>query len=77
MSIRVFSYRFFTNITSAPLPSLIGNEVIYSEELVEPLIKTFLNDSMTPFYFTIDYYYLQPKYTTSVNQFGLCIVVSD
>ena len=77
MSIRVFSYRFFTHITSTPLPSLIGNEVIYSEELAEPLIKTFSCDSMIPFYFTIEYYYLQPKYTTSVNQFGLCIIVSD
>ena len=77
MSIRVFSHRFFSNITSASLPTLIGNEVIYSEELVEPLIKTFSGDSMTPFYFTIDYYYLQPKYTTSINQFGLCFIVSD
>lgn len=77
MTIRVFSHRLFTNITSTQLPSLIGNEVIYSEELAEPLIKTFSGDSMTPFYFTIDYYYLQPKYTTSINHFGLCIIISD
>lgn len=75
MSIRVFSHKFFSSVTS--IPPLIGNETIYSEELAKPLINTFSGDSMTPFYFIVNYYYLQPKYTTSFNEFGLCIIVSD
>jgi len=77
MSVRVFSHRFFSTTTSIITEPLIGNEVIYSEDLAEPLIQTFSGVSMIPFYFTINYYYLQPKYTTSFNEFGLCIIVSD
>lgn len=77
MSIRVFSHRFFSSMTSIPPTPLIGNEVIYSEDLAEPLIQTFSGETMIPFYFTINYYYLQPKYTTLFKEFGLCIIVSD
>ena len=73
--IRVVSHRFYSSIVEAPL--LIGNECMYPDVLAEPLIRTFSKDTMIPFYFKVGELYLQPKYTTKQDVFGLCIVVSD
>ncbi len=68
--IRIVPHRFYSSVVEAP--PLIGNECMYPEALATPLIKTVL-----PFYFKVGDLYLQPKYTTRDDVFGLCIVVSD
>ena len=73
--IRIVPHHFYTSIVDAP--PLIGNECMYPDVLAEPLIRTFSKDVMTPFYFKVGEIYLQPKYTTNQDVFGLCIVVSD
>ena len=73
--IRIVPHHFYTSIVDAP--PLIGNECMYPDVLAEPLIRTFSKDIMTPFYFKVGDLYLQPKYTTQQDVFGLCIVVSD
>jgi len=73
--IRIVPHHFYTSIVEAP--PLIGNECMYPDVLAEPLIRTFSKDIMTPFYFKVGDVYLQPKYTTKQDVFGLCIVVSD
>jgi len=73
--IRIVSHRFYTSVVQAPC--LIGNECIYSESLAGPLIRTFSKEIMIPFYFKVGSIYLQPKYTTQDDYFGICIVVSD
>jgi hypothetical protein len=72
---RIVPHHFYTSIVEAP--PLIGNECMYPDVLAEPLIRTFSKDIMTPFYFKVGELYLQPKYTTKQDVFGLCIVVSD
>ena len=73
--IRIVPHHFYTSIVDAP--PLIGNECMYPDILAEPLIRTFSKEIMTPFYFKVGDLYLQPKYTTNQDVFGLCIVVSD
>jgi hypothetical protein len=73
--IRIVPHHFYTSIVDAP--PLIGNECMYPDILAEPLIRTFSKEIMTPFYFKVGDLYLQPKYTTQQDVFGLCIVVSD
>jgi hypothetical protein len=72
---RIVPHRFYSSIIDAP--ALIGNECIYPEALAGPLIRTFSKETMIPFYFKMGSIYLQPKYTSSQDIFGLCIVVSD
>jgi len=73
--IRIVPHRFYSSVVEAP--PLIGNECMYPDVLAEPLIRTFSKDTMTAFYFKVGDLYLQPKYTTTQDVFGLCIVVSD
>jgi len=73
--IRIVPHHFYSSIVDAP--PLIGNECMYPDILAEPLIRTFSKEIMTPFYFKVGDLYLQPKYTTQQDVFGLCIVVSD
>ena len=72
---RIVPHRFYSSIVDAP--PLIGNECIYPEAFAGPLIRTFSKETMIPFYFKMGSIYLQPKYTSSQDIFGLCIVVSD
>ena len=80
MKIKIVAFQEYKNFCD-DVSELVGNETIYPEEFLEPLIKTFTFDdiNMTNYYFNIAApelnIYLQPKYVHSFSE--KCIIVSN